>query len=46
MQKGDAALSAKDYVEAMRWYRKAADQGNADAQITIGWLYDSAQGVP
>ena len=22
----------------MRWYRKAADQGNTDAQNNIGWL--------
>jgi hypothetical protein len=30
---------AKDYSEAMRWFRKAADQGNAFAQNKIGVLY-------
>jgi TPR repeat protein len=32
---------AQDYGEAMRWYRKAADQGNASAQTNIGWLYEN-----
>jgi len=35
----------QDYAEAMRWYRKAADQGNAGAQNNIGTLYDNGQGV-
>jgi TPR repeat protein len=35
----------QDYAEAMRWYRKAADQGNADAQNIIGWLYRNGWGV-
>ena len=30
--KGDGV--AQDYTEAVKWYRKAADQGNADAQTT------------
>jgi len=25
-----------DYGEAMKWYRKAADQGNANAQNNLG----------
>ena len=29
----------------MRWYRKAADQGNADAQDNVGWLYQHGWGV-
>ncbi len=29
----------------MTWYRKAADQGNADAQNNIGTLYRNGQGV-
>ncbi len=28
----------QDYAEAMRWYRKAADQGDANAQANIGKL--------
>jgi TPR repeat protein len=45
LKNGPAALDSKDYVEAMRWYRKAADQGNAIAQTNIGWLYEKGQGV-
>jgi uncharacterized protein len=29
----------------MQWYRKAADQGYANAQITIGVMYENGQGV-
>jgi hypothetical protein len=29
----------------MRWYRKAADQGLAQAEMSLGWMYDSGQGV-
>jgi TPR repeat protein len=35
----------QDYAEAMAWYRKAADQGDATAQSLIGWLYEKGQGV-
>jgi len=31
--------------EAMRWYRMAADQGLADAQINAGLVYDKGHGV-
>jgi TPR repeat protein len=30
----------------MRWFRKAADQGDAPAQNNIGWLYAKGEGVP
>jgi hypothetical protein len=42
---GNAALESKDYAEAMRWYRKAADQGDAAAQANIGLLYRNGWGV-
>ena len=29
----------QDYAEAVRWYRKAADQGDADAQSNLGGMY-------
>jgi hypothetical protein len=45
LQKGNNAYERKDYAEAMRWYRKAAEQGNADAQFTIGLLYENGWGV-
>ncbi|MGH6953553.1 MAG: tetratricopeptide repeat protein, partial [Alphaproteobacteria bacterium] len=36
----------QDYAEAMKWYRKAADQGDAPAQNNLGFMYDSGWGVP
>ena len=30
----------------MTWYRKAAEQGDAPAQLNLGVMYDTAQGVP
>ena len=30
----------------MRWYRLAAEQGDADAQSNLGVMYDSGHGVP
>ena len=36
----------QDYAEAVNWYRKAADQGNADAQSNLGWMYCTGRGVP
>ena len=35
----------KDYVEAVKWYRKAADQGRARAQSTLGVRYANGEGV-
>ena len=29
----------RDYVEGVRWYRLAADQGNAAAQRSLGFSY-------
>jgi TPR repeat protein len=34
-----------DYQQAMNWYRKAADQGYADAQFKLGWLYENGLGI-
>jgi TPR repeat protein len=36
----------QDYAEAAQWYRKAADQGNAEAQGNLGSLYEDGRGVP
>jgi TPR repeat protein len=36
---------AKDVAEAVRWYRKAADQGYAAAQYDLGRAYDLGDGV-
>ena len=36
----------QDDIEAVRWYRLAADQGIAVAQITLGLMYGTGRGVP
>jgi len=42
-EKGKGVL--KDYKEAVKWYRKAADQGIAMAQNNLGWMYANGEGV-
>jgi len=37
--KGREAANRKDYAEALRWYRIAADQGYAAAQTGLGRVY-------
>ncbi|HEV8032180.1 MAG TPA: hypothetical protein VGP42_14290, partial [Stellaceae bacterium] len=34
-----------DYLKAMKWYFKAAEQGNADAQYNLGYMYVNGLGV-
>src|ERR1700677_614732 len=36
---------AQDYVEAVKWYRKAAEQNDARVQFNLGICYDKGQGV-
>jgi hypothetical protein len=36
----------QDNVEAAKWYRMAAEQGNAEAQIHLGFLFENGRGVP
>ncbi len=36
----------QDYQEAIKWYKKAAEQGNASAQSNLGEMYYEGQGVP
>ena len=36
---------ARDDAEAVAWYRKAAEQGNADAQNNLGVMYAAGRGV-
>ena len=35
----------KDIVQAVYWYRKAAEQGFAPAQSNLGYLYANGYGV-
>ena len=36
----------RDYTKAAYWYRKAADQGDADAEFNLGILYFNGYGMP
>ena len=45
LEKGNAAYRAEDYKQALIWYSKAADQGNAEAQAMVGILYARGLGV-
>ncbi|MFO7642063.1 MAG: serine/threonine-protein kinase, partial [Candidatus Competibacteraceae bacterium] len=36
---------AQDDAEAVRWYRRAAEQGDAEAQANLGWMYLQGRGV-
>src|SRR3974390_141082 len=36
----------RNYPEALKWYRLAADQGYAKAQNMLGGMYGEGKGVP
>jgi TPR repeat protein len=36
----------QDYVEAVKWYRRAADQNLTDAQDALARMYFNGWGVP
>jgi len=36
----------EDDVEAVRWYRLAAEQGHSSAQLNLGSAYNLGRGVP
>jgi clan AA aspartic protease (TIGR02281 family) len=35
----------QDYKEAAKWFRSAADKGNADGQMRLGFMYSKGEGV-
>ena len=37
--------TAQDYAEAAKWYRMAAEQGNAFGQVNLGDMYEYGKGV-
>ena len=39
--RGDGA--PQDYKEAVKWYRLAAEQGDANAQYNLGVMYDNGE---
>ena len=36
----------QNFVEAAKWYRKAANQGNAESQGELAYMYYKGQGIP
>ncbi len=46
LAKGNAFASDGKFEEAAKWFRKAAEQGNAFAQYNLGQLYRTGQGIP
>jgi len=38
-------VGAANFAEALKWYRKSAAQGNADAMLGLGVMYSLGQGV-
>ena len=43
---GTGSALKKNSVEAFKWLRKAAEQGFAEAQFSVGHYYDLGDGVP
>nr|WP_275421426.1 tetratricopeptide repeat protein [Snodgrassella gandavensis] len=41
----DGEKTAQDYSEAYKYYKLAAEQGNIDAQFSLGCMYRSGKGV-
>jgi TPR repeat protein len=42
---GKAAFEKGDYERALSLWRPLAEQGNAEAQRDLGWMYETAKGV-
>ena len=45
LKKGNEFFNQENYAEAVKWYRKAAEQGDAVAQCNLGVMYTTGQGV-
>ncbi len=45
LQDGIAAYSRKDYEAALKLWQPLADQGNAEAEEYVGYLYEYGDGV-
>src|SRR5215468_4768647 len=42
---GKAAYEKGDYETALSLWRPLAEQGNAEAQRNLGWMYETGKGV-
>ncbi len=45
-RKGEQYSERKNYKEAMRWYRIAAEKGHLESQNNVGMFYLTGMGVP
>ena len=43
--KGDEYYNQSNYTEAVKYYRQAAEKGNADAQLQLGYCYETGKGL-
>ena len=43
-ENGMDAHTKKDYKEAIKWFRLAAEQGHSSAQINLGSIYENGEG--
>ena len=44
-QEGEKYYNAQNFVKAVEYYRKAAEQGEMYAQKNLGWMYENGRGV-
>ena len=44
-QRGQKYASEQNYIEAVKFYRMAAEQGNAEAQNSLGYCYGNGLGI-
>jgi hypothetical protein len=42
---GERFLAEKNYGEAFKWLRRAAEQGDVEAQQRLGYMYEAGLGV-
>ena len=45
LERSDGSGVGQDYKAAVRWWRKAAKQGQAEAQTSLGMMYSNGQGI-
>ena len=45
-EEGYTAFQKGDYATALQKWKPLADEGNAQAQLSLGTMYDKGQGVP
>ena len=46
IERGGAAYNQGDYGTALQEWRPLAEQGDAGAQLNLGYMYDNGYGVP